>query len=156
MLWVGIWLEILTLSVGIRQNWKNNQQPTVSLQNHLKSLIKMCCNSTCNKSYLVSTYHWGHTAKWQNNIFSSIFSWYSDHWKEGRAGVTAADCFITTHHAFGVICCYGDLLVLWGRGHSRAIRASTLISELQPQFVHLLHVSHCRGKKDKTQRRRTL
>lgn len=56
----------------------------------------------------------------------------------------ADDSVVTTHHAFCVICCYGDLLVLWGRGHSGAICPSTLIGELQPQFVHLLHVSHYR------------
>ncbi len=65
---------------------------------------------------------------------------YSDHCQE--------TCVITAHHAFCVICCYGDLLVVRGRSHGRAICASTLIGELQPQFVHLLHVSHCRGEKE--------
>lgn len=75
--------------------------------------------------------------------------------KRGVAGLTTDDRVITTHHGFCIICCYGDLLVLWGRGHSRAVRASTLIGELQPQFIHLLHVSHCRQKKDETKSRTT-
>lgn len=58
--------------------------------------------------------------------------------------------FITIYHGFCVICRNGDLLVLWGRGHRWGVRASTLIGKLQPQFVHLLHVSHCRCKKQET------
>lgn len=49
----------------------------------------------------------------------------------------------STYHWFCIVRRNGDLLVFWGRGHRRGVRASTLIGELQPQFVHLLHVSHC-------------
>lgn len=53
----------------------------------------------------------------------------------------------SAYHGFCVIRRNGDLLVFWGRGHRRGVRASTLIGELQPQFIHLLHVSHCGPRK---------
>lgn len=85
----------------------------------------------------------------------NILLWHKQSIFTCVAGLATDDCVITTHHGFCIICCYGDLLVLWGRGHSRAVRASTLIGELQPQFIHLLHVSHCRRKKDETKSRTT-
>lgn len=54
-----------------------------------------------------------------------------------------------TYQAVCVICRYGHLLVVWGRAHSRRVRSPALIGQLQPELVHLLHVSHCRGAEEK-------